>query len=105
MSCCGDRRRAVAQSYARPAPAQKPAVAPPPSASAGPLAAHAPVLLRYLGRGDIVARGPVTNKPLKSHCISLGAEGALEANQAAIRQLMSGGLDWAEAAVVEGRRY
>jgi hypothetical protein len=63
MSCCGDKRRALAQSYARPAPAQKSTVAAPPSASTGPLAAHAPVLLRYLGRGDIVTRGPVTNKP------------------------------------------
>jgi hypothetical protein len=63
MSCCGDRRRALAQSYASAMPAQKPAVATTPSASAGALAAHAPILLRYLGRGEIVTRGPVTNKP------------------------------------------
>jgi hypothetical protein len=68
MSCCGDRRRTLTQSPARPAQpsAPKPTVART-IASASPAlgassAAHAPVLLRYAGGADIVARGPVTNK-------------------------------------------
>ena len=66
MSCCGDRRRALTQSLARPAPApgQKPAVAAK-TAPGGPAhgaasAANAPVLVRYLGGADIVAHGQTT---------------------------------------------
>jgi len=67
MTCCGDRRRALTQSFVRPAPAPapKPAAAPATSPSPAPsaMSAHAPVLVRYAGRDDIVARGPVTNRP------------------------------------------
>jgi hypothetical protein len=66
MPCCGERRRSLAQSLARPV---KPAVQAVASKSAvnvrqGSMqAASAPLLVHYVGNASVVVRGPVTNKP------------------------------------------
>jgi hypothetical protein len=68
MPCCGERRRSLSQSLAKPVPLAAPPVGSKNTVSVKlpqrPVeAAYAPVLLRYVGKTNIVVRGQVTNKP------------------------------------------
>ena len=68
MTCCGERRRALTQSLAKPVTAATPQVISKSAVSARPPqrpteATYAPVLLRYIGNSNVVVRGHVTNRP------------------------------------------
>jgi hypothetical protein len=67
MTCCGERRRALTQSLAKPVIAATPQVISKGTVSARPPQkpnepTTAPVLLRYVGNSNIRVRGHVTNR-------------------------------------------